>query len=64
MNGPSFLRLEEEGLDADLPGSFKDLSIRNLLLPFDAEKTTEAGQMEVVQLSDMAGIYCPGLTAP
>ena len=63
VTGPSCLRLEEEGLDADLPGAFKDLSIRDLLLPFDAEKTTEAGQMEVVQLSGMAGIYCPGLTA-
>ena len=63
MTGPSCLRLEEEGLDADLPGALKDLSIRDLLLPFDAEKATKAGQMEVVQLSGMAGIHCPGLTA-
>ena len=30
MTGPSYLRLEE-GLGADLPGAFKDLSIRDLL---------------------------------
>ena len=63
MTDPSCLLLEEEDLDADVPDAFKNLSIWDLLLPFDAKKTTKAGQMEVVQLSGMASIPCLGLTA-
>ena len=48
MTGPSCLLLEDEGLDADLPGMFKNLNILDLVVPFDAKKTTKAAQMEVV----------------
>ena len=42
--------------------TFKNLSVRYLVLPLDAEETAKTTHVEVVKLSGVAGLHCPGLT--
>ena len=62
MAGPSCLRLEKEGLYTLLSCTFKNLSVGYLVLPLDAEETAKTTHVEVVKLSGVAGVHCPGLT--
>ena len=63
VSSPSGLCFLLEGEDAGYVGSLKDLCVGNFVLPFDAEGSAEATQVEMVELSSVPAADCPGLSS-
>ena len=55
--------LLQEGVYAGELRTFQDLCVRDLILPTNMEETTEAAEVEVVQLLGMPAVSSPCLTA-